>query len=373
MLRCMEAEAEGDVDRALEHYLASPHLPHAPQERDLRDLQTFGDDTPGWAWSRWILRQAYRSLLLTQGERIDDGIFLTVGSAYADVDPDRPMGLAPREFCTRLAALDWICEQLCLFEYDGLADFLELRASPCLVRRADRIDEWACAGIGGYRLDDLESDRIRVTDLSDKTEMHLLNIGAAADLGVGSTVIGRVVPISVAPGAMFAVRPLEVDPSTAHDVAVAGAAGTSWLSPLGEARESARLPLGFSLVPGSPLMTDVLPEPSVPSSVGPDPDPELPSRIQDLMDVGLGFAAANGVAVCEVGLIVAEVAPSGVSACAPHVATVLADPAVYEAAVRHCTKPGNEQGWAMLAECVAEPIRTLCRNLSGACRHDRSA
>ncbi|WP_159081276.1 hypothetical protein [Nocardioides sediminis] len=54
---------------------------------------------------------------------------------------------------------------------------------------------------------------------SAMTSRWLLNLGAMTDVGPGRTVVGRVVPVSVWPFAMFESRPLPVDRATAEHVA----------------------------------------------------------------------------------------------------------------------------------------------------------
>lgn len=66
-----------------------------------------------------------------------------------------------------------------------------------------------------------------------------------------------------------------------------------WLWQLAEAVDSDRLPVGVGRGNGTPLWSDVVPDPP-----GPEPDPPAP-RIQELMDAGVPRPVAEAVATCE--------------------------------------------------------------------------
>lgn len=367
MERSADAEAAGDPVRALQHLLNTTRVVGSLHEHHLRELVALGDDMPGWGLARWVRVQAYRWMLLTQDPRVDDVALTTFICAYPDLDIESPMGLAPGEFLTRLAASDWICEQVALYEYGGLADFLDVRAADSLVDRSDQIASWCTAPMGGYTLDAVSADRLLVTDLADGQGMETLNLGALTDRDRGVAVLGRVVTMSVAPGRMFDARPVEVDPETARATAVSVAGGhqMGWIDAVYAGRREGRLPRLFSTGGGTPLTSDIVP--LAPGS-GPYEESEpLTERMRELVESGLSFVAANGVEVCEVGLIAAEVTGDG-AAVGPHVAAVLSDPAVFAAARRHCTDPRHERSWQVLAASVPEPARSRCLELAATCR-----
>ena len=100
---------------------------------------------------------------------------------------------------------------------------------------------------------------------------------------------------------------------------------------------------------------------------------EPAGRTKDLMDAGLSRDTAEAVGVCEVALIAAEVAPKGLIACGPHVATVIVEPAVFEAAMEHCTTREKRIGWERIADAVPEPARGRCLALARACGGPQAA
>ena len=364
MALCIDAEARGDVDAALNHYLASPHVAGAPQLHDLRILRALADDVPSWAWSRWICRQAHRWLLFEVDPRVRDAVIQTLATVYTDLDalslddPDKML-----EVGTALAVTNRVTAELMLYELGGLQDFLDCRAMAELLGRADAMRPWAASSIGGYRLVDVRDDTIELADLTGGSRVDVLNIGAATRLWCGATVIGRLVPISTAPGLMFTSRPLHVDEQTALEVA--RAEGLEWLTAVYDAVMAGRLPEGFGVREPTSLMSDVVPDPLTDDEVG---DEELPGRVMDLVHAGLSLDVANAVATCEVALTVAEVAPDGLGACAPHAALCLLHDVVFEAALEHCTSPDREQPWRRLARSMAEPARSRCQRLADACR-----
>jgi len=254
MRLCIDAEARGDVDGALKHYLAAPHVEGAPQLHDLQVLSSLGNSpgsslgnaVPAWAWSRWICDQAHRWLLFEEDPRIRDAVLHTIVTVHADLDalhledPDELL-----EIGTRLAVAHWITAQLLLFEFSGLRDFVDVKATPELLGRADEMEPWAASAMGGYRIIEAHDDVIELIDLANGSRVDVLNIGAATGVERDAVVIGRVVPISTAPGLMFESRPLEVDDQTARDVSQAD--GLEWLNAVYEAVVTGRLPEGYGM------------------------------------------------------------------------------------------------------------------------------
>jgi hypothetical protein len=226
--RCLEAEAQGDAAVALEHRLRSPFVVGSLHVAHLAELVGLGADAPPWVYSRWAREQSYRWLPANADPRTDDVVKTAWLAAYLDLDPRRPMGLSQREFGTRLAAGDWICEQLAVYEYGGLLDFMEARAGEGLLDRCDQLAEWFPCAMRGFTLDDVVDDRLRVIELAGEERLEVLNIGAMVEREHGVPVLGRVVPIGAEPGLMFDVRPLEVDLATAREASRRVAEGTAW-------------------------------------------------------------------------------------------------------------------------------------------------
>ena len=346
LLLCVEAGAAGDAARALRHYRNGPHVAGCPHEHHLHELVDLGDEAPGWVYSRWTAGQAYRWMLVEQDPRVERAVLETIRTAHADADPDRPYGLDVREFTTRLAASDWVCEQLAVHEYGGLLDFLDVKAGPGLLRRADRVRAWAEAPMGGYRLEGVHRDRLQVTDLHSGAPLEALNLGALVDLDRGTSVLGRLVPVEAAPGLMFESRPLPVP----HDVArrvpdlVAGEGPAAWTTALGDASRQGRLPPHFSHGRATTLSSDLVPE-SWGGGVGQDVD--------------------NALDVCRVALLAVEaVSERAAEAVAANVAAVLVDSAVWAAARERLAAPGHAAAWGMLAEWVPQPVRRRCLELA---------
>ena len=295
--RCLDAEARGDARSALKYRLRTPYVVGSLHVAHLQELVGLGADAPPWVYSRWARDQAYRWLLANADPRTDDVVKTTWLAAYLDLDPQRPMGLAQREFGTRLAAGDWICEQLAVYEYGGLLDFMEARAGQGLLDRCDQLAEWFPSAMRGFTVDDVVDDRLRVTELAGGDRLEVLNVGAMVERQRGVPVLGRVVPISAEPGLMFDVRPLEVDLVTAREASrrVADGNDMGWVDAIARGRREGRLPLGFSTGQATMLATDIVPE-VVPHHHDGGARAEMPGRIRELVEEGLTASTANGVA-----------------------------------------------------------------------------
>jgi len=113
----------------------------------LREIADLADDAPGWVYSRWCVDQAFEWMLMNKDPRADDVVRTVLAVAHlGHVEPllDRPTEL--QEYGTIVAACDWLVQQLCVYANGGLQDFLDVRAEPGLLDRADRIREWARPG-----------------------------------------------------------------------------------------------------------------------------------------------------------------------------------------------------------------------------------
>lgn len=260
MIQSVEAAARGDAASALRHELAVSVLPEAPYTQVLREIVSLGDAAPTWVYSRWMTLQAYRWLMTSRSQTVD----IAVVDVLAQLHRDIPLGTAEQLFeaGTRIAAGDWVAQQLAVFEYGGLRRFLDTVARPTLTRRADRIQEWALARMAGYRLEGASPDGLVVSDFVDGSTCTVLDLGALTKRDRGTTVIGRLVPIDVEPHLMFESRPLSVDEGTAAAVTSSHLDHPGdprcWLYVLGEACEDGRLAPGFSTGQATPLTSDRL-------------------------------------------------------------------------------------------------------------------
>jgi hypothetical protein len=344
------AELRGDAEQALEIHLAGPRVPGSLREHVLREVVWLGEQAPSWIHARWIVKQAYRSLLLSDdGDRIDEALHLTIGAVYADVDPQRPLGWEGHAFVNHLISSDWVCMELAAHELGGLAVFLAERAAPALVDRGSCVGEWAHSAVGGYRLTDIEDDVLHVVDLLTGRPLALLNLGAARCRDPETCVIGRVVPIEEEPGLMFESRPLSVDDTTAEQVAGSTLLGPmAWVGVLAEARADGRLPAGFSLCLPTSLVCDV--------PGGP------PAGIS-----GVGGAGDAAVALCDFVLdqVAADCDMAGF--VAPVLLGVLLDPASFAVIRERCTAPPRQQAWRAIAAACYSPFRERCDELATLC------
>ncbi len=337
--RGVEAEARGDATTALELHLAGPHLTGSLRESRLRELLQLGSDVSPWMVSRWIVAQVLRRLLVEDIEPGRRALVTTGETAYRGVDHLRPMGKDPRQFAGDVAGGDWVCAQLATYEYGGLSDFLGEAADPRLIDRADRIEEWADAELGGYRLDDVIDDRLLITDLRDGRSREVLNIGSSWGRQADEHVLGRLVPVGVGPGLMFESRPLFVDETTAQGVAWGPRVeDADWTAALVQARVEGRLPLGFSALQPTSFLTD------------------LPHGGPAGLRAGDGSESdPRTAAVALADLVLDEV--SGNPALASHMAVLLVsaliDDNLRAAIVERCTQPRREAGWRALAEALA--------------------
>lgn len=321
-------------------------------------LARLGDHTPTWTVGRWVVQQAYRWMLLNVDPRVDDAVRLTLVATH---EFSLEIGREELyELGNRVAGCDWICAEIALYASHGLADFLDVKAGPELLRRAGPVECWPHIPLTAYRYGDLEADTLTVRDLRSAADQRVLHLGCVTGTEPDAPVLGRIVPIPEAPGQMFERRPLEVDEATAE--AVAGASTEdplAWLWALSTAIEERRLPHRPGVGTHPPVWSDVVPD--GPSELD---DSEPAGRVQDLVTADVPRAVAEAVGTCEVALIVAQVAPDALPVAACHVALALTHPAVLDAVRRHACGPETAAGWKAIAACVTEPTRAACRALA---------
>jgi hypothetical protein len=100
------ASARGDAARALEHYLSAGCVAGLPTEHHLRELVGLGDEAPGWMYSRWIVGQAYRWMMLRGDIQLTGSVLDTLDALYPEVAVDELSARELRELGTRVAAAD---------------------------------------------------------------------------------------------------------------------------------------------------------------------------------------------------------------------------------------------------------------------------
>lgn len=367
----IDAGARGDALAAFNHHRAGPQVEGGMYPFMLRELVVLGDEAPPWMYSRWCLDLAYRWMMTEDDPRVDDAVRQLMLTSHLEiVEPflDEPRALG--ELATRIAAGDRLCEELALQEYGGIYDFLDVKAEDGLLDRCDHIDEWAVAELGGYVIKDAVGPVLRVVDVADDREIEVLNIGALTDRDRDEPVIGRLGPISSAPGLMFQKRPISVDLETARGVATSAGPQDDWplwVPAVTDGCQQKRLPVGFSFIGHTVYSSDILP--LDPECLDRLDELEPPRRLVELRAAGLDDFVANGVMVAEVALVAVEVSGAeAVSAVGPHLATVMVEPRVLEALRVHCTAPQHEHHWDILAAGSVEPVRSRCTELARLCR-----
>src|SRR6185436_8920759 len=72
------AEAQGDAEGALQLHLAGPHVPGSLRKHMLSEVALLADDAPAWLHARWVAKQAYRWLLLSDDARPREALQMTV-------------------------------------------------------------------------------------------------------------------------------------------------------------------------------------------------------------------------------------------------------------------------------------------------------
>ena len=366
----LEAGARGDALAALNLHEAGLQVEGSLRPYQLRELVILGDDAPPWTYSRWCLDLAYHWMLIEEDPRVDDAVRQLMLCSHVDAAAatlDDPVAL--RELGTRIAAGDRLCQELAVYEYGGLWDFLDVKAGPGLIRRCDQIADWSVQPMGGYVIQDAIGPRLRIVDLHTGDELDVLNIGALTDHDRGAPVLGRLGPISCEPGLMFQCRPISVDLTTAQGVADSEGPQDDWprwLPAVSEGCHDGRPPYAFSCGRPTLYSTDIAPmdpwDEEVPDAVEP------PGRLRELRAAGLDDFVANGVMVAEVALTAVQVSGAdAVSAIGPHLATVMVEPRVVDALKVHCISAEHEHHWDVLAAGSIEPIRSRCTELARLC------
>ncbi len=253
-----------------------------------------------------------------------------------------------------------MCQQLAAYEFGGLGDFLDVRAEAGLIDQADRVCDWPGAQMGIYAFVRMTGPTLVVRDLASEEEVCVLNVGALSGRTRDECLLGRIVPITVAPGLMFESRPVAVDAQTAQDAAtrIRAREPLGWLHALAAARDDGRLSVGFSCSEQTRFTSDL---PVVPRD---DWEQTPAPRIQDLMNRGHSHEVANAVGVLEVGLIAAKVSPDSVASVVPHLVAALAVPGAFEAAMGECASADDESAWIVLADATPEHVSMRCRELA---------
>ena len=203
MFTLQEVEARGDAAEGIgiiDAFLVGPDgetFWSLERMRELSQVADFGPLLPGWTYSRWTCNQAFRAMHQDARGRVLRAMEL----AGRHARPDR----------------DWVCRQQLVFELGGLDFFVRRMAASTLLARADQVDTWPQARMGGFRFVASTPSTTTWEDLDSGECVSMPNIGSSVLLQPGDLVIGRLVPVEA--GLMFDSRPLHVPATVAKGVA----------------------------------------------------------------------------------------------------------------------------------------------------------
>lgn len=354
-----EAEARGDPSAALRIISREPlgedgQLFWRPWRiTGLEQLIVLEPLLPRWVTSRWILDQAGHSVdpSMRRGRAaaLVAAVELRGGrTALPGVDEADAMG--------RVMDGDWVYRQLYLYDHGGLAAFLRGAATPDLLAGADRIREWAEAPMRALRLDARAPAVLHWTDVGTGEPVEVPDLGGAALVERGETVLGRLVPTS--DGSMFEGTPLPVPPEVA--AAVAADPG-DWSGALHRCRPGVER-CWATFVRGSHLVTDV---------------PQLvwqlaalewggcldPAALTPGVMAGAGAAMVRAALRGDLEAVDDDAGPD----LGPCVAAVLCDPPVLERLAEEL-RPADVPDLLALADRLFGPAAAVCRELASAAR-----
>ena len=351
MMRADEAEARGDARAALELFERMPNGPDGKpfwrpwRLRRLVQLATLGPLLPRWATSRWILEQALQGLDDSRRPQFLKAMEIAVEIRGGE---DRLTGVDPEDAKLKVVDHDWVFRQVSLYELGGLSHFVRRTASADLLAGADRIQEWARARMGAFRLLERAPATLAWENVATGDRIEVPNIGSGVFLVPGDYAIGRLVPTEQ--GQMFESIPLRVPPEVARIVADAP---DDWLDALRAARVADDPPHTGGFRFG--VLNDV-PMPIVWAAlfVG-RTDPAPPTD-----------AEAAGALL----KVAREALAAGHEDRSPHelevwpcLAAAVLEPAV-AAGLAEVVRPGDAAVFVGLGEALAEPAAAVCRGLA---------
>ncbi len=363
-MHAMEAGARGDAAGSLAAEMAGRVVYESPHRFIMQDLVDQGDAAPQWAYSRWCVALASRSMLIHADPRVDRALRLVLLALYPETMSQVADGRVDlRVLGTQVAAGDRLVGDIAAYEFGGLSHYLAQYAERGLLERTDRIRDWAEAKLGAYELIDFRGCRLVLRDLVDGKEVEALNIGAMTQAS-DETLVGRLAPISGEPGLMFTSRPMSVDAHTARAVADAlrTAQSFAWLEALSDALHTGRQPQGFHDVPAT-FFTSDLPVPPIEVGDGAAEQQEV-GGAAELRAKGYSAEVANALGVIEVGLLSAPMNDRAAAVVSPHISAALSTPGAFEAAQAECTGAETAPAWQMLAAVVPDHLEERCRALA---------
>jgi hypothetical protein len=285
-----DAELRGDAATALRRHRSVPMFARSNHGDRLELLAELGHEAPGWLISRWMTVQARRRVWTgSDPGAVSRVLPIVVPAVYPHGIPFEQIGCEhPEQVTAFINERDWVVRQFDVYELRSLRDLVLHHATPELLSRADQIDGWCRATMGGYRLDceDPEGEALRLVDLATNQPLQVLDLGLTEHLRPGQHLLGRVVPTTALPGRMFDWRPLPVDRVTATAIA---RNPRQWLPILATRAAARRLAPAFSYLSDSSITAD-LPQHAWAGLLGRDIDARRDAPYDDLAEPALAEA-----------------------------------------------------------------------------------
>jgi hypothetical protein len=350
-----DAELLGDAATALKRHRSVPMFRRSTHGDRLQQIADLGEQTPGWVINRWLTIQARRRLWTGADEAaINRNLSFVVSLVYPHHIPWEVIGCDyVEQVGPFLNECDWVVRQVDLYETGALRLLLRRHVSAELLARADQIEQWCEAPMRALRYDGGEpsADVAHFTDLATKQSVSLFDLGLGEYAEPGQCLLGRVVPTTAVPGAMFDWPPLPVPESTARAV---GLDPARWLMTLHHLAVSGQVEPGFSYRPEASITSD-LPRHAWISLAG-FPEEELDGRdpelvVGDALDAALRMAG-DGV----------DQRPKR------HLLTdLLLDASLSEVVRMRRARPELTASWRALGAVVREPAARRCEEMAWWC------
>jgi hypothetical protein len=348
-----DAELRGDAATALRCHRSVPMFARSNHGDRLELIAALGDDAPGWLISRWMTVQSRRRFWTGSDPNARSRVLpIVIPAVYPHGVPFERIGCEhPEQVVAWLNERDWVARQVDVYEMEALRKLVRHQASQELLARADQIEAWCSASMGGYRLEPeaAEPGTLRLVDLATDRSLQVLDLGAAEHLPPGQHVLGRLVPTEAGPGRMFDWRPLPVDRRTATAVA---RNPRPWLSILATRAAARLLPTAFSYLSETSMTAD-LPQHSWVSLLGRDVDVEPDELYDDLAELALAEA-----------LRLAGSDPAAITTRRNTVSELILDGALSDRVGSRFAAPQFLAAWRTLAEIIDGPARSRYQEMA---------
>jgi hypothetical protein len=358
MHEAADAELRGDAATALRRHRSVPMFARSKHGDRLELLASLGDDAPGWLISRWLTVQSRRRIWTGSDPAAPSPVLpLVIPAIYPHGIPFERIGCEhPEQVVAWIYERDWVARQVDVYEMGALLDLVRHHASPELLARADLVEDWCEAPMGGYRLEPGGgAGALRLVDLATEQPFDVLDLGLAEHAQLGEHLLGRIVPTEAGPGRMLDWRPLLVDRVTATAVA---RNPHQWLPVLATRVAVGRIPAAFSYQSASSITAD-LPQHAWVDLLGLDIDVEPVETYDELAEPALAEV-----------LRLAGSDPAATSARRHTISELLLDGALTERVRLRFAAAEFLPAWRLLAETVDGPARNRCQEMAMWCDAD---